>query len=318
MLLNNWLQSARLHLIEAVQVYWHLLKIMIPALVIVKLLQTYGAIDWLGAQLAPAMSLVGLPALLGVVWATTLLTNIFAGLLIFSELSSNMALTIEQVTVLGTLMVIGHSIPIEGAVARRAGVPWSVTIVLRVGGALLLGTILHHTYSGLGIYQMPANISIRSEVLDDSLGSWLYAQFTALGLIFLVILALIIFLKVLKVIGLEKVIHILLIPILRVLGIGHAAANITVIGVALGLSYGAGLLIRDLDKGIMSRRDGYLALCLLGLLHSLIEDTLLIMAMGAELSGILWARLLFSITIMAILARFVTRRDDQETTATQH
>lgn len=318
MLLNNWLQSARLLLIEAVQVYWHLLKIMIPALVIVKLLQTYGAIDWLGAQLAPAMSLVGLPALLGVVWATTLLTNIFAGLLIFSELSSNMALTIEQVTVLGTLMLIGHSIPIEGAVARRAGVPWSVTIVLRVGGALLLGTILHHTYSGLGIYQMPANISIRSEVLDDSLGSWLYAQFTALGLIFLVILALIIFLKVLKVIGLEKVIHILLIPILRVLGIGHAAANITVIGVALGLSYGAGLLIRDLDKGIMSRRDGYLALCLLGLLHSLIEDTLLIMAMGAELSGILWARLLFSITIMAILARFVTRRDDQETTATQH
>lgn len=318
MLLNNWLQSTRLVLIEAVQVYWHLLKIMIPALLIVKLLQAFGAIDWLGAQLAPAMSLVGLPALLGVVWATTLLTNIFAGLLIFSELSSSMSLTIEQVTVLGTMMLIGHSIPIEGAVARRAGVPWAVTIALRVGGALLLGTILHHTYSGLNIYQKPANISIRYEVLDDSLGSWLYSQFTALGLIFLVILALIIFLKVLKFIGLEKVIHILLVPILRVLGIGHAAANITVIGVALGLSYGAGLLIRDLDKGIMTRRDGYLALCLLGLLHSLIEDTVLIMAMGAEISGIFWARIVFSITIIAILARFIKLRDDNGITAQQH
>lgn len=37
---------------------------------------------------------------------------------------------------------------------------------------------------------------------------------------------------------------------LRVLGIGQSAANVTVIGVVLGLSYGAGLLIRDLDAGV--------------------------------------------------------------------
>ena len=38
--------------------------------------------------------------------------------------------------------------------------------------------------------------------------------------------------------------------LLRVLGIGQSAANVTVIGVALGLSYDAGLLIRDLNAGV--------------------------------------------------------------------
>lgn len=38
----------------------------------------------------------------------------------------------------------------------------------------------------------------------------------------------------------------------------------------------------------MSQRDCFLALCFIGLVHSLLEDTLLIMALGAHLSGILF------------------------------
>ena len=87
----------------------------------------------------------------------------------------------------------------------------------------------------------------------------------------------------------------------------------TVVGVALGLSYGAGLLIRDLDAGVMSRRDAYLALCFLGLLHSVIEDTLLIMALGADLSGILWARMIFAFVVIAVLARVLSYRDTRRT-----
>ena len=130
-------------LIETAQVYWALLKIMVPALIAVKLLQELGAIDSLGVLLAPIMSLVGLPAILGVVWATTLATNLLTGVVVFFEVAGDYPLTLEQMTVLGTLMLIGHSILIEGAVAKRAGVPWWVTILLRVGGALVLGYLLH-------------------------------------------------------------------------------------------------------------------------------------------------------------------------------
>ena len=307
--LSNWLFTTRSLLWETVQVYWVLLKVMVPALVVVKLLQEWGAIDGLGVLLSPVMTMVGLPALMGVVWATTLLTNVFTGVVIFLQIAGDMPLTVEQVTVLGTVMLIGHSLPVEGAVARRAGVPWWVTITLRVGGAFLLGGILHIIYSRFNLHQMPARIAWQFETADNSLASWAMIQLNTLALIFFIILALIVLLRLLSAIGLERIMHIGLSPLLRVLGIGQAAANTTVIGVALGLSYGAGLLIRDLEKGAMSRRDSFLALCFLGLVHSMIEDTLLIMAIGADLSGILWARLLFSIVIVALLARFINYID---------
>lgn len=303
--LSNCLLTTRSVLWETAQVYWVLLKVMVPALVAVKLLQEWGAIDGLGVLLSPAMSLVGLPAIVGVVWATTLLTNVFTGVVVFLQIAGDMALTVEQVTVLGTMMLIGHSLPVEGAVARRAGVPWWVTIALRVGGALLLGGMLHIIYTKFDLYQMPAQVVIQLAPTDNSLESWAFAQLNTLALIFFIILTLIVLLKTLSALGLERMMHIGLSPLLRVLGIGQAAANTTVIGVALGLSYGAGLLIRDLGRGVMSRRDSFLALCFLGLVHSMIEDTLLIMAIGADLSGILWARLLFSIVVVALLARFV-------------
>ena len=283
-----------------------LLKIMIPALVIVKVLQELGALQVIGSVLAPVMSLTGLPAELGIVWATTLLTNLFSGIVVFVSMAGDLSLSIEQVTVLGTLMLIGHSIPIEGAVARRAGVPWWVTIALRVGGALVLGSLLHAFYTHFNLLQEPATIVWSIPETDDSLTSWTLAQIKTLVMIYFVILSLIVLLKALQVLGLERIIHIGLVPVLRVLGIGRSAANVTVVGVALGLSYGAGLLIRDLDEGMMSRRDAYLALCFLGLLHSLIEDTLLMMALGSDLSGILWARLVFSFVVIAVLARLLS------------
>ncbi len=296
-------------LFESFAVYGVLLKIMIPALIVVKVLQELGAMEVIGAVLAPIMSLAGLPPELGIVWATTLLTNVFSGIVVFAGMAGDLSLSVEQVTVLGSMMLIGHSIPIEGSVARRAGVPWWVTIVLRVGGALVLGGFLHIVYSRFNLLQEPAAIVWSMANTDNSLWSWILAQLETLVVIYFVILALIVLLNTLRVLGLERIIHIGLVPVLRLLGIGRSAANVTVVGVALGLSYGAGILIRELDKGVMGRRDAYLALCFLGLLHSVIEDTLLIMALGADLSGILWARIIFACAIVAMLAKILKTVD---------
>ncbi len=313
MKLSQTLHSVRSVLFESLRVYGVLLKIMIPALIVVKVLQELGALKIIGLVLAPVMSLTGLPAELGIVWATTLLTNMFSGIVVFASMASELSLSAEQVTVLGSMMLIGHSIPIEGAVARRAGVPWWVTIALRVGGALVLGSILHFVYTRFKLLQDPATIVWSMAGKDESLASWIFAQLEALVIIYFVILSLMVLLNILRLLGLERIIHVGLVPVLRLLGIGRTAANVTVIGVALGLSYGAGLLIRDLDDGVMTRRDAYLALCFLGLLHSVIEDTLLVMALGADLSGILWARIIFAFAVTAILARMLRMIDGNDT-----
>ena len=48
-----------------------------------------------------------------------------------------------------------------------------------------------------------------------------------------------------------------------------------------------------------------MSMAFLGLCHSLIEDTLLILLLGADLSAILWARLGFSLLVIAVLSRIL-------------
>lgn len=288
---------------EAWTVYWALLKVMVPTLLIVKALEMLGMTELLGHWLSPLMAPLGLPEPLSLVWAATLLTNIYTGLVIFFEVSRDTPLTVAQVTVLGALMAVGHSLPIEGAVARMAGVPWWLTLLLRLGGAWLLGWLLHLSYSWGGWLQHANHVVWQPSAQEATLAAWLQGQATTLATIFVVIFVLMSLLRLLHWLGVERLIHKLLYPLLRLLGIGPAAANITVIGITLGLTFGAGLLLREAHSGRLTPRDIVLTLCFLGLCHSLIEDTLLIMLMGADLSGLLWARLGFALVIIALLAR---------------
>src|SRR5690606_41812690 len=58
---------------EVGAVYLTLLKVMVPALVVVKALDLFGATAWVAAALSPVMGLVGLPAETAIVWAAAML-----------------------------------------------------------------------------------------------------------------------------------------------------------------------------------------------------------------------------------------------------
>jgi spore maturation protein SpmB len=290
------------------QVYWTLVKIMVPSLIIVKALELAGAIDVLAVLLAPVMSLVGLPAEMGVVWATSLLTNIYTAMAVYFDLAAETPLTVAQISVLGTMILVGHALPVEGAIAKKAGLRWRTTLLLRVLGALVLGAILNLSYSSLGALEQPAQILWQPAAGDDSLLNWAVSQLKLLATIPLIIAALMVGLRLLRWLGIEKLMHWLLDPVLKLLGMSKAAANTTVIGMTLGLAFGGGLLIQEAKQGHMSRQDVFLSMSLIALCHSLIEDTLLILLLGADLSAILWSRLAFALIFIALLAQVFLRR----------
>ena len=301
---NRVRQECSLLVKETGKVYWTLIKVMVPALLIVKVLDMLGGTLILAQVLSPLMQLMGLPDSMGLVWATTLLTNMYTGMLVFFNLSLQEPLTVAQVSVLGTLMLLGHALPVEGAVAKTIGVNWRATLTIRLGGALLLGSSLNLVYSHLGILQTPSTMLWHPEsTLDTSFAAWAVSQLQTLLMIFPIILSLLGLLRILRLLGIERVIHFMLFPVLRILGIGKAAANVTIIGTVLGLSFGAGLLIREARSGHISQRDIFLTLGFLGLCHSIIEDTMLVMLMGADLSGALWARLVFAVVFIGVMAR---------------
>ena len=112
-------------------------------------------------------------------------------------------------------------------------------------------------------------------------------QIVAFILSFLIILALLILMRVLERLGITALLTRLLRPVLTLLGISERAAPLAIIGMTLGLTYGGGLIIQEARAGHLSRHDVFCALALLGICHSFIEDTLLMVVIGGHLSGTL-------------------------------
>ncbi len=303
----NWITSI---VREIFSISYHLFKLMIPIIIIVKIIEEMGGIKYIAFALEPFMEMVGLPASMGLVWATTMITNIYAGMVIFITMSPNETLTVAQVTVLGSMMMIAHSLPIEVRIVQKAGVRVIYTLIIRIGGALLLGFILHKIYSNTG-YLSETNNAIWKPVLetDNSLFSWVKTQVITLFQVFLVIAVLVVFLRILKLSGIEKLFIMLLKPVLRVLGLSEKTTSISIIGVTLGLTYGGSLLINEAQNGNISKMDVFGSLSLLSLCHALIEDTLLVMLLGADISGVLYARLIFSLITIAVIVRLVRRME---------
>lgn len=296
---------------EIFEVSWTLFKIMIPVIVVVKILDALGGIDYLALALGPLMAIVGLPDYLGLVWAATLSTNIYAGLLVFFSLPGIETLSTAQVTILGGMMLMAHGLPIEGAIARKAGIRLRVTLLLRIVGSFLFAALLNLLYSSSDSLQEPASLVWHPAPVDPSLSSWFASQAESLLMVQLIIIALLTLLKCLRLLGVERLISWLLRPVLKLLGIGREATTITLVGITLGLSFGGGLLIKEARSGHIKPQDVFASMCFLGLCHSLIEDTLLIMLIGAHLSGILWFRLIFALLVTALLSRWALNCNPQ-------
>ena len=115
------------------------------------------------------MGLVGLPGVLAVVWATVMFANIYAGVLVFASLSAGLTLTVAQVSILGGMILLAHSLPVEVSVASKAGVRVWFTLLLRIGGALLYGWLLFQLYSFTGWHSEEASVFFLEAPADPTL-----------------------------------------------------------------------------------------------------------------------------------------------------
>ena len=304
-LMNRLAAGARGLLREALGTSWTLFRIMVPVLIVVRLLQQVGAVEWLGSLLGPVMRLVGLPGSMGLVWATAMVVNLYTAMAVFASVAPQEPLTVAQVTVLASMMLVAHGLLVELRIAQKAGPRLRAMAVLRLAGAFALGWSLNQIYTRGGFLQATNKPLFTRPPADPSWATWAQSQATNLCLIFLIILSLLFLMKVLKRVGITALLTRLLGPVLRMLGMSKDAAPITIVGMTLGLTFGGGLIIREAQSGRLSKRDVFFSLALMSLCHSLIEDTILMTALGAHPSGILLGRITFSLVVVFLLVKLL-------------
>ena len=287
--------------------YLFLLKIMIPISIIVKILEQVGAIEIIGQNLSPAMGIVGLPGDFGLVIATAMITNIYGALIVFFQLSIVNTYTVAQVTILASMMLIAHTLPIEARIAQKAGVKLWFTLTFRIFCAFVFGAVLNIFFSRFNLFQNENILIWKPEYSNPTIIQWVLGQVGYYIMIFLIIFGLVLLIRVLKTTGALERLNNFLKPGVEFLGRSKNAAILPIIGMTLGLAYGGGLIVKEAKSRLISKKDVFLSLSFMDLSHSLIEDTLLTLAIGASLFGILFGRIIFTSFIMFILIKTINR-----------
>ncbi|MFN2341967.1 MAG: hypothetical protein ABR542_01285 [Desulfonatronovibrio sp.] len=297
------LNSSYLLAKESFQAWAGLLKIMIPIFIAVKIIGELNLLKYFAAALEPLMHLMGLPGIMGLVWATAIINNIYSAMIIFVSLPESFELTVAQVTVLSTAILMAHALPIELRIVQKAGTRLIFQGIFRLLTALILGILLNLIYEWGGWLQEVNTVVWRPDPQPDGLFFWIIAQIKNLGAIYLIILILMSVIRFLDHIRATNLFIKLMAPLFRILGIGKEATSITIVGLTMGLAYGGALIIKEARSQKVKQQDIFFSLTLMGIAHSLIEDTLLMMLLGAHVSGILFIRLIFSIILIFVMVK---------------
>lgn len=288
-----------------------LFRILVPMIILIKILEMTGLVAVLGRILEPVMVLVGVPGAMGLAWASALMTNLYGGVIAFSSLSREIHVTTAQATTLAAMMLMAHAIPVEVQIAKKAGTRFIAMSIFRIGSAMIFGMILNLIYKTTGALNTQAVVIWSQKSVDNSLAGWAVGELKSLVWIACIVTLLVVLMRILKKIGVIDIINKACGPLLKVMGIGSEASYVTMVGFTLGVTYGGGLIIKEAQSGAMSHRDVFFSLAFMGICHSMIEDTILMMAIGGHLSGILWMRTVFAVLIVAAAVRLSSLMPDR-------
>ncbi len=273
------------------------LKIMIPVSIVIRLLEEFNLMQYVGAVLAPLMQPLGLEGEIGLVWATTMLSNMYGGLLALSSLGIEGGMTVAQITTLASLMLFAHTFLIEIPICVKAGCRFVPIFLIRFLGAYVFAFLTAQTCSLFGLGTEKITV-IEFAQSADTWTAWAMGEAKKYVTIVLVVLLLVVVLEVLEKIGFLKLLERVLAPLVGFIGISPQVIPITIIGMTLGLAYGGGLIVAESKENAISKRDIFLSLAFLSLFHSIIEDHLLMIGLGANAFFVFVLRGGFSVVAM--------------------
>ena len=268
---------------------------------VIKILEISGAIEFTAKILEPLMSFVGLTPELGLVFVTAFLINIYAALVLFVNILPGIDVSVAEITILTTMILVAHNLPIECTICKAAGISVVYTASLRLISAFVLGFILKLIYFNFGFLTETFQTFFTVKPPPENNWYWFLDQFTTLVYIFFLVCLMATVLEMLKIIGVEKLFEKVFMPPLRLFGIQKEAMNIIIVGMFIGIQFGGGMLIKEVKKGTIDKQSIFLSVSLLNLLHAMIEDTILMALVGGHISGILIARVIFSLVLSYLI-----------------
>src|SRR5574341_14937 len=128
-----------------------------------------------------------------------------------------------------------------------------------------------------------------------------------LGIVFVIIVPIMVISELAKAKGFFDFLADKILPHSKRIGFEKEALLPLLAGFFVGISYGAGILIREAKSGLIARKQIFLVACFLALCQAVVEDTLLFMAVGANALYFLSARFVLAVFFTYIFSLLIAK-----------
>lgn len=267
-----------------------ILKLIIPLYILADVLLYFDLLRHISFLFTPITGLLDLPPEAAMALAGGMLINLYAAIAFAAPLD----LSPYQWTVLAVFLGVCHALVVESAIMAKLGISYGYSILLRLLAAfvttlpvLLLPQSFFTQTGGGG--KVPAQVDQTFwEMLLHSGSNAVILSFKIILLISIIVLVM----DLLK-----------SAPIIKDYTEKVSTAFSIIVGQLLGITYGAGLLIREVNRGTLSREDLFFIGTFLMICHSIIEDVLLFVLFGANLLVVAGVRLTGAVVLSFLLLR---------------
>ncbi len=269
-----------------------LLSITIPVSFVVLILKATGALYLMARVFEPLFALLGLPGESAVVFATACLLNIYSCIAVIETLG----MTGRTVTILALMCLISHNLPVESTVQKKTGSSLLKMIAIRLSASFAGGMALNLLLPADILTTAPliAGKSLADQTFLAELQVWGIGMASLCVKIMVLVTLLMILQRILEAFGITGRLSRLLKYPLMVLGVPRQAAFLWVVANTLGLAYGAGVIFDHVGRGHLTPSQADLLNCHIAISHSLLEDTLLFVAIGVSAWWIIIPRVILA------------------------
>ncbi len=263
-----------------------LLKIILPISLAVSLLQYWGIISEVSKILSPVFSIIGLPGESAIVFISSIFLSLYAPIAIITTLSLDM----REITILALMCLISHNMIVETAIQKKTGssafIMFSVRIIMSFIGAFILNYFLPQHF---GAALVTEKLQVFTN-LQDMITNWLISSSWLCLKIILIVTGLMILQNILKEFQVLDVISKLFAPLMLFLGLDKESSFLWFVAQTLGLTYGSAVMVEVVKQKQISAQSANLLNYHIAVNHSLLEDTLLFVAIGVPAGWIVTPR----------------------------
>ena len=266
---------------------WIILKLVIPIYILADILFYYNTLEYVSFIVEPFTSILGLPAEA----ALAIISGIFLNLYAAVAFAAPLDMTPHQWSVLAVFLGICHSLVVESVIMKKIGISNMYSYLMRFFVGLFVAYLTHlmpaSWFEAIITNENFTNVSYNS-FFDLIIGS----SYNAFVLSIKIILLITVLIFIMDYIKTRKFVL-------------ESQKNVSkgfsiVVGIILGITYGAGILINEAKSEALSKSDLFYIGTFLMICHAIIEDTLLFVIFGADFTMVIAIR-----TIAAIILSYI-------------